>query len=85
MLLLALVRDRNTWTLLDRKRQIYSKSECLFLCILPNEVLSQLKLGTGGPNWITYDNFFPYFQREAKYGNLALYVKCHTLYTYKCT
>jgi hypothetical protein len=35
MLLLALVRDRNTWTPLDRKRQIYSKSECLFLCILP--------------------------------------------------
>jgi hypothetical protein len=74
MLLLVLVRDRNTWTLLDRKRQIrvYSKSKCLFLCILPNEVLSQLKLGTGGPNWITSDNFFPYFQREAKYGNLAL-------------
>jgi hypothetical protein len=35
MLLLVLVRDRNTWTLLDRKRQ-YSKSKCLFLCILPN-------------------------------------------------
>jgi hypothetical protein len=36
MLLLVLVRDRNTWTLLDRKRQIYSISKCLFLCILPN-------------------------------------------------
>jgi hypothetical protein len=35
MLLLVLVRDRNTWTLLDRKRQIYSKSKCLFLYVLP--------------------------------------------------
>jgi hypothetical protein len=25
MLLLVLVRDRNTWTLLDRKRQTYSR------------------------------------------------------------
>jgi ankyrin repeat protein len=37
MLLLVLVRDRNTWTLLDRKRQTYSISKCLSLCILPNE------------------------------------------------
>jgi hypothetical protein len=36
MLLLVLVRDRNTWTLFDRKRQIYSISKCLFLFILPD-------------------------------------------------
>jgi hypothetical protein len=32
------ISERNTWTLLDRKRQIYSKIKCLFLCILPIEL-----------------------------------------------
>jgi hypothetical protein len=61
MLLLVLVRDRNTWTLLDRKRRIYSKSKCLFLCILPNAIqhddrLCYLRLFYNGAFSITSKN-----------------------------
>jgi hypothetical protein len=51
-------RDRNTWTLLDRKRQIYSISKCLFLWILLNNNNKMLYFALRALCILLIDSFF---------------------------
>jgi hypothetical protein len=66
MILLVLVRDRNTWTLLDRKRHIYSISKCLFLCILPIAFICEKHFS---------NNFFTQKTKLHKYALPSLFLR----------